>query len=205
LIGKQQIYWNLEYKHRGKLWRGASKERGLVESAMEKGLTLDNGCGNGKESPRGDGTVGVDFSIFALRSYPNRNKVLANMASLPFRDESFENVLFFHSLDHLVETQREMAIAEGARVLKNGGKMFIKVFSRNDFRSNKGNQIEEGTFLRGNNIITHYFAENEFRDIVGLKVVNFIKINYHINIKNVKKGREEYIIILIKCKSENSQ
>lgn len=172
---------------------------------MIKGLSLDDGCGNGKESPKNNSIIGIDFSIFALRRYPNENKIIADMRALPFKCGTFSNVLFIHSLDHLISGDRQLAIKEGSRILKESGQMIIKVFSREDFRFKKGKEIEQGTFQRGNKIITHYFTEDEFEKYPFLRTVNFHKINYYINIESNRIKREEYIIILTKCKSEKYQ
>ncbi|MGC8561721.1 MAG: class I SAM-dependent methyltransferase [Thermoplasmata archaeon] len=201
----QKKSWNREYRLKGKLWRGELKEKGILSESLLPGLTLDNGCGNGKGTPPADEVIGLDFSIFALSLYGSNSKVLGDMVNLPFKDGSFSNVLFIHSLDHLSKEDRLLALREAGRVLKDGGRVVARVFSREDFRYGKGKEIEEGTFLRGNRIQTHYFDKEEFSIGQVFKVINLIEINYKINIqKNIFK-RQEFIIILTKSKSENYQ
>lgn len=202
---EQRIFWNKEYRLRGKLWRGESKEKEIIESGLRAGLSLDVGCGNGKESPSGNEVIGMDFSIFALRNYPNERKILGDMRAIPFKRESFSNVLLLHSLDHLLLTDREKAIDEAWRILKDDGLLVIRVFSTDDFRSGKGKEVESGTLQRGTKIITHYFERQELEKYRNFSEENFFKINYYINIQNKKIKREEYIIILSKCKSQKCQ
>jgi SAM-dependent methyltransferase len=205
MTGDQRKSWNREYRYRGKLWRGESRERDIIESNLLPGLTLDNGCGNGKGTPAVDGVIGLDFSLFALSLYNNPNRILASMVQLPFKDRIFSNVLFIHSLDHLRRDERRTAMIEASRVLKDGGRIIIRVFSREDFRYGKGKEVEENTFLRGNKITTHYFDKGEFTENPDFQIESINDINYTINIKGTTFKRQEFIIILVKFKSRNIQ
>ncbi len=198
----QRKSWNREYRLRGKLWRGELKEKEILGESMLPGLTLDNGCGNGKGTPPAEGVIGLDFSNFALAIYRYDSKVLGDMVNLPFRDRTFSNVLFIHSLDHLSMEERSLALLEANRVLKDDGRVVVRVFSKQDFRYGKGKEIEGGTFLRGNKIQTHYFNKEEFSSGSVFKVINTFDINYNINIQNNIFKRQEFIIILAKSKSE---
>ncbi len=199
----QRKSWDREYRLRGKLWRGELKENDIFEENLLPGLTLDNGCGNGKGTPSNADSVGLDFSIFALSIYSGNSKVLGDMTSLPFKDGKFSNVLFIHSLDHLDTGERASALEEAARVLKEDGKAVIRVFSTDDFRYGKGLETEPGTFLRGNKISTHYFTDDELQGSPLFKLSKIYNINYTINIHKKTFNRRELIIILTKCKSEN--
>ncbi len=194
----QRKYWEIEYRRRGKLWRGASKELDEISKYILNGMTLDAGCGNGKDTPQIKDIVGMDFSRNALKLYPFRIKVRGDLTSPPFKDSTFSNILFLHSLDHLLEDGRKIAMKEAHRILKEGGRAIIKSFSTNDFRYGKGKEIEINTFERGNRIYTHYFSENEFENIPLFKVERKKIINYSIIIKGKAIKREELIIILIK-------
>lgn len=194
----QRKYWDLEYKYKGKLWRGISRERDTIIASMNKGLTLDAGCGNGKDTPFVENLVGMDFSRNALRLYPFKLKVLGDITSLPFRNNSFSNILYLHSLDHLLENERIMALEEAYRILDKGGKVIMRVFSINDFRYGKGIEVERDTFRRGNKIYTHYFTVNEFDHFTNFKVIEKRIINYYIIINKSRIKREELFIILSK-------
>ncbi|MEM0128165.1 MAG: class I SAM-dependent methyltransferase [Thermoplasmatales archaeon] len=202
---KSQIKaWNREYRLRGRLWRGERRDRNIVEPYLSGSLILDDGCGDGKGSPKKSGVVSIDFSIHALRLNPSNLKIVGDMTSLPFRNSTFDVVLLTHSIDHLMEEGRRTALSEASRVLIPGGFMIIRVFSRLDFRFSKGKEVEEGTFVRGNGILTHYFNPDEIAPSLGMTFEKREKIDYYINIQGHKYLREEYIIIFKKLKSENS-
>ncbi len=201
----QRKSWDREYRLRGKLWRGELKEKEIFDDTLLSGLTLDNGCGNGKGTPVTKNSIALDFSIFALSIYAGESKVLGDMVSLPFKDRTFSNILFIHSLDHLNSAERTMALEEAARVLKEDGRVVARVFSTLDFRYGKGRETEPRTFFRGNKISTHYFEKDELPGSPLFKVSRIYDINYNINIQNKKFNRREFIIILVKCKSENIQ
>ncbi len=201
----QKKSWDREYRLRGKLWRGRLKEGEIYEDNLLPGTTLDNGCGNGKGTPMVRGVIGLDFSKFALRLYEGENKVLGDIVHLPFKDGTFSNVLFVHSLDHMDRVERKQALAEAARVLKDSGVLLVRVFSRQDFRFGKGKETEDGTFLRGTKITTHYFDREEFFESSLFKVTKTVDINYEVKIQNNRFNRREFIIILVKCKSGNIQ
>ena len=44
------------------------------------------------------------------------------------------------------------------RVLRPGGEVRFKAFSRADMRFGKGEEVEPGTFIRGAGVLTHYFS-----------------------------------------------
>ena len=201
----QRKSWNREYRMRGNLWRGELKEKDIFDDILVPGMTLDNGCGTGKGTPVTENLIGLDFSVFALSLYRGKTKVLGDMVQLPFKSNSFSNILFIHSLDHLSTKERSQALEEAGRVLNEDGRVIIRVFSRLDFRYGKGQETEEATFLRGNRIQTHYFQRDELSSSDLFKVSKIFDINYEINIQNKRFNRREFIIILVKCKSKNIQ
>ncbi len=195
-IPDQKRSWNREYKKRGQLWRGESVDKidGDIISPA-----LDNGCGNGKDIRDFRGVIGLDFSMNALLLYRKKNNmaVCGDMLHLPFKDSTFNTILFMHSLDHLLENERPMAIREAHRVLREKGKMILKVFSIEDFRFGKGKLIERNTFLRGNGIITHYFQDDELQ-FPCFEILEVKNIKYHLNIKGEKRIRNEILIKYMK-------
>lgn len=52
-------------------------------------------------------------------------KRLMDATDLLFSDETFDNVTFFYSLMYMTKDTQKRAISEAARVLKQGGRMFI--------------------------------------------------------------------------------
>lgn len=191
-LGDQRKIWDREYKKRGRLWRGSN-----IDSVDDEILVpaLNNGCGNGKDINKVEGVIGLDFSINALRFYKLKNPyvVCGNMLSLPFKDNSFKSVIFFHSLDHLLTNERNRAINEAKRVLQNDGLLFLRVFSINDFRYGKGKEVEENTFVRGNGIVTHYFRDDELY-FADFEIIYMKHLVYYLKINGEKKQRNEILI-----------
>ena len=94
-------------------------------------------------------------------------KILGNVKSLPFKDQVFDAIISVHLFEHILEDERYIAMKELMRVLKEKGLLFIESFSVQDFRYGKGREIEKNTFLRGNNIFTHYFEKEEFFNLLN--------------------------------------
>jgi len=78
--------------------------------------------------------IGIDVDKKAIdiaRSYfykPQLEFVYSDVQALPFRDNSFEVIISFGSLDHI--TDAEMALAECKRVLCEGGMFIVSLVTR---------------------------------------------------------------------------
>ncbi len=94
------------------------KELFPVETAQ---LSLNCGCGRGEQDGIFGPSIGVDISLENIRSLVQRGGlgVVADMESLPFRDQTFNIVYGFGILHHLSNIKR--GIEEATRVLKKGG------------------------------------------------------------------------------------
>jgi SAM-dependent methyltransferase len=90
---------------------------------------------------------------------------MADGCSLPFRTAVFDAVFALHVLGHAEGPGRQRMASEIFRVLRNGGELFFRGFAVGDMRYGKGEEIEPGTFRRGNGIITHYFTEQETKEL----------------------------------------
>ena len=90
-----------------------------------RGLVLDIGCGNpligSAIFPKEAKYLGIDPT---LSGQSFRISSIAEI--LPFADESFDNIVFNTSLDHILDYQT--AIEEAFRVLKNNGKLIISTY-----------------------------------------------------------------------------
>ena len=92
----------------------------------------------------------------------------ASATSLPFGNGEFDGVVMIHILEHLADDEAESAVSEAARVLRSGGTVFVRSFSRDDMRS-----PAEGTEIKGNGVRYRYFTENEIKELFrGLSVVS---------------------------------
>lgn len=163
--------WETAYQRRGNLWGGNTPS---LPNLPARSRVLELGCGNGKVmaglSGRDCDVVGLDFSCAAVTaarshlpcSWPG-NVVLADARILPFTPRSFDVVIARHVIGHLTRSGREQLAREIERVLRKGGTLHFSGFSCDDFRYNQGTPLEEGTFMRGNGISTHYFSADDAR------------------------------------------
>jgi len=160
--------WEADYRARGRLWGGSA---GQLPDLPGGSRILDLGCGDGKTlsslAACGWDPVALDFSGHATRLCRKNAGIFANRVltadarALPFRDGSFDAVLAFHVVGHMTAEDRTIIAREVVRVLPPGGVLVFREFSTDDFRYGRGEQVEEGTFRRGNGIITHYFSPDE--------------------------------------------
>jgi len=170
--------WDRDYCSRGRLWGGGVRN---VPHLPEGTAVLELGCGDGKTlsgMPGGWKIAALDISSQALqltrRALPDARLILADARLLPIQEESFDAVFAFHVTGHQLLQEREALAREVARVLVPGGKLFFREFGREDMRLGQGEEVEAGTFRRGEGIITHYFTEREvvelFSDLRAISV-----------------------------------
>ncbi|HIH45148.1 MAG TPA: class I SAM-dependent methyltransferase [Candidatus Methanoperedenaceae archaeon] len=169
------LAWNRE--HERNCWKGPYSLR-LFEKYMRKGTVLDAGCGSGRYTiplaSRGFNTTGIDVATKAIRRMLDTagarglqvDSAAADVTRLPFRDSSFDAVMCYGMLQHLLVDERKMAISELSRVLKKGGYMFIEVFGEEDMRSG-GDEVEKGSYRRKSGVIYHYFSWDELNWLLG--------------------------------------
>jgi len=121
--------YNLEKEH----WWFKSKRK-IIKYFIKKygkpGSLLDIGCGTGitlLELKDSFEVFGVDSSKIALEFCKKRglkNLKLSPAEKLPFKDESFDNIL---ALDMLEHTDDELVLKEIYRVLKKDGTLIVTV------------------------------------------------------------------------------
>ncbi len=154
------------------MWRGAPE---LVAPGTE-GPVLDLGCGGGKTLAgllgRGQTVVGLDYSrkgidicVRRFAGHRELDLVVGDALSIPFAGDTFGTIVACHFLEHLLSEERQQAVAEIRRVTTRGGVILVRSFSTSDMRCGKGNEIEAGTFVRGDGIPYHYFDLAELGDL----------------------------------------
>jgi len=158
----------------------------LEDLVVPSSCVLDLGCGNGRfllPLSRKYESVGTDVSATAIsraRSYLSKNSskdnlqaecLVSSINSLPFSDDSFDAVLCLGVVQHLLEGERQMAITEIKRIMKDGSILVIEVFGTGDMRYG-GNEIEKNTFSRKSGIIYHYFSKEELSSLLcGFEII----------------------------------
>ncbi|MHB8164903.1 MAG: class I SAM-dependent methyltransferase [Methanoregula sp.] len=170
---KDSEAWDKDYQQRGALWSGTVHHLPVFPPGSR---VLELGCGNGKTLScmiqRHWDVTAIDFSPCAVRmcksitdTMPNGFTCVADARWLPFAPGIFDGVIAIHVLSHLVSSDRKHAAAEATGMLKKGGILYFSGFSIEDFRSGKGSVAEPGTTRKSSGIITHFFTEQEVRDL----------------------------------------
>lgn len=192
---EQRKAWEKFYREQRRPWKGIKEIDSFLDLVKKGALVLDAGSGTGKSSSlysRYYRIILLDFSMNSLRnSSVGCDRVLGNVKSLPFGDNTFDAIISIHILEHLLEKERYHAMNELHRVLKNNGLIFLESFSVDDFRFGNGDEIERNTFLRGNGIITHYFEMDEFSSLLN----NFHIIKIYDSIIKRKIFKETYKVV----------
>ncbi len=161
--------WEREYRLRGRRWGGSPSR---LPDLPAGSLVLEAGCGDGKNlsamRAQGWSVVALDFSRSALSVSAGLERrgtpvtyMCGDAGCLPFRTGSLDAVFLFHVLGHALEPARRTIAAEAARVVRQGGLVVFREFSREDMRAGAGQEIEPHTCLKGDGISTHYFTEEE--------------------------------------------
>lgn len=157
--------WKAEY---GKArWLGPYDIAPIATSLRPGARLLDAGCGSGRMAvPLARAcyrVVGLDLVREGLQEMRWRGAVTpveGDVRCMPFKDRSFDAVVCYDVLQHLLEPERARAVEEMRRVLAPGGRVFIGTFGREDMRYG-GSEVEPHTFRRESGIIYHYFSEEE--------------------------------------------
>ena len=140
--------WNRLYGNSPRTWRGVAS---LPDIGIG-GRVLDAGCGNGKTSvalkEKGFEVYGIDFSEEAVE-YCRRNYgdtfVVSDCASVPFPDSFFDGIFAVHLTEHLDDYEIGMFASECYRILRPGGRVFVRSFSPGDMRDD-GRSFRNGIY-----------------------------------------------------------
>ncbi len=181
------------------MWKGPS---GHPHTPLG-GRVLELGCGNGKTAAalvrHADLVVGLDFSRSGLLSCrasvhsPRLELVEADVRALPFPHHVFDHVVAVHVLGHLLKEERRNALSEIRRVTAPGGTVIIRAFSQRDLRAGKGQEVEPGTFMKGNGIPTHFFSRQELVDLMtGLEMLSLEEVVQGKRYGGVEHDRAEW-------------
>ena len=195
--------WDRDYARRGRVWGGSVKD---LPALPDGSKVLEMGCGDGKTlsiMPPSWRITAIDISMQALllarQARPGASLLLADGCRLPLQSEMFDALFAFHVTGHLFWDQRLAMAGEAARVLRPGGRLFFRDFSREDMRMGQGEEMEEVTFRRGSGIITHYFSEGEVSDIFSGLEIDLIRTQrWSMRIRGEKLLRSEVEAVLVK-------
>ena len=166
----------------------------FMENIQKYSTILDIGCGNGRNLCYKNMIMyGLDLSVEQLKNFSleNNNRIQANMISIPFRDNSFDNIIAVASFHHLrTLLERRQCLLEMNRVLTIGGKILLSVWSINQPKKTKRTFNEYGdTIVYWKNIPRYYYIF-QLEEITQLLQEYFFIENYKWNC-----GNEIFILI----------
>jgi len=181
-MAAEQNPWDDDYQRRGRLWGGSVPS---LPRLPRSSRILELGCGDGKTIlplvKNGYSVTALDISPNAAVlcrdscASPDQVRILvADARKNPFCNGSFDVINASHVTGHLSLEGRRQLAGEVTRLLAPGGTLYFRDFSVEDFRFGRGEQTEEGTFMRKNGIITHYFSGDEVRALFLRLTVNTV-------------------------------
>jgi ubiquinone/menaquinone biosynthesis C-methylase UbiE len=137
-------YWNDALKNR-------ENENNFLNSVLKNGLVLDLCCGPGKHSTffsKYKQVVSLDLSRELLEKtreecknngrYENANLIRADMRYLPFRSDTFDNVVDILAFGFFSDKKNESVVQEIVRILKKDG---VYVYNNMNCPEQKRSQI----------------------------------------------------------------
>ena len=202
--------WESHYEKHRRPWAGAIQDRPKIPAGLN---VLEAGCGNGKhleELLYSDVHItAFDFSASAVdackrgiscRDDKNRAELLAaDCRNLPFSDSVFDIAFYRHVTGHMACEDRKISAEECIRVLKEGGELHFTGFSVEDMRAGKGDETENNSYLRGSGIMTHYFTEEEVRDLFSrLHEISLRTVRWKMRIRGKDYPRAEIAAVFRK-------
>ena len=163
--------WDRRYSS-GVKWGGSKQELPDLESGAR---VLEIGCGTGDNTisavGRGWKVTAIDLSSKGLEIAEKRLSdrgleaaFLERDATLPLCDLGlFDCVLLHHVLGAMLDGERRRCVENVLEVLAQGGVISFVDLSVDDMRYGKGSYEEEGSFLKGDGILQHFFTEEDVR------------------------------------------
>lgn len=101
--------------------------------------------------------VGSDISGTVCKGALKRNRLLlvcqGDIRDLPFKSGAFDIILDISTIDHVSESDAVRVIAEYARLLKSGGKLFLLYAQKYSFACHYWNNAFEGVYLLDSHLI----------------------------------------------------
>lgn len=148
---------------------------------------LDLGCGNGRHivflSEQGFDVYGIDISAEAIEiasAWTTKIGLKANLRTgdikeLPYENDSFDVIISYGVLDHILFSDAKKAMQEIRRVCLPGGYIFVTLRATEDCEFNRGKRIENNNFILQEGyekgIMQHYFDQEEIKELFdGLEI-----------------------------------
>ena len=186
-MDNQKKVWDNEYSQNKNKWH---KETTSLPTIKRSAKVLELGVGNGKTlkailKHKPKEVTAIDFCKEAINLaksntlFKNIKFIKTDVRELPFKDNYFEIVVCYYTLNNLIEKDRIKAVSEIHRVLKPKGKIFFQDFAVGDFRQKEKNKaVEDNTIQNKSGIICHFSTKRElnilFKEFSNIKITTKI-------------------------------
>jgi len=151
------------------------------KNRKENSKILDAGCGHGRHvvffAEQGFDVTGIDQSKDAIevgKKWLDTKNLSAkievgDLTNLPYDDNSFDVIVSFGVLDHILFSDAKKAMKELHRVCSPGGYVYLALRSSEDSECGRGEKVADNTFVLKEGyekgIIQHFFDLYEVKDL----------------------------------------
>lgn len=142
-------------------------------------LVLDAGCGRGRNvfylSQTGFTVYACDLSPVAIsvakararRADTTASFHIADLAYLPYPDNSFAAVVCVHVLPYHYKAGIARGVRELRRVLRQDGWLYFDLLGCDDAEYGCGQELEQHTFLDPDGVPIHFSSRQEVDELLG--------------------------------------
>lgn len=172
IFRQQQDEWDKKWSKITKLLTETEYAKEALQYLKDKKCRtfLDLGCGDGKDSvffaQNGYDVIAIDFSSASLNLLKERLKNLSidnlkyvkqDIANLDLKSESFDVIYANLSLHYFDDKTTSVIFDNLYNILKNGGYLFVRCKSTDDFLYGKGEELEKDVYIEGGKV-RHFFS-----------------------------------------------
>lgn len=193
--------WERQYKSSGNIWGGIVDLPELPAGTR----VLEAGCGNGKTllamQGKGLDIFAFDFSRTAaalakknLTARMSGEVLIGDASKLMFAADTFDVVFARHIIGHSLKEERCAIVSEFCRVLKRGGVLYFTEFEAADMKACGDAVPEPRTYRKKNGIMTHFFTEDEVRELFcdrGYECVSLHTHRWDLKVRGARYPRAE--------------
>jgi len=165
--------WYENNRHKGYHLFLDELETSIVKPYIKDKDVLEAGCGTGlilsRVASMAKRAVGTDISAGMLEKATEKGLevVQADLAELPFEDNSFDTVYSFKVLAHVVHIEK--ALHEMDRVTRPGGHMVLEFYNRYSLRTLVKKLKTPGQISEARNENDVYTRFDSLSDVMGYK------------------------------------
>lgn len=173
-----------------------------------KGTVLDLGCGGGRHSillaQNGFEVNGIDFADIAIKqARVNAHEAgvdklthfeVGNVLNLPYADNYFDVINDDGCLHHIDPAEWSTYLNNVTRVLKRGGILRVKAFSKNCKYFKENTNADASQWVRlDDSGYTYFFDETDIRQLFSgkFKIINLIE-----NAHTVTEAKKFFFVVL---------